>query len=112
MDRYDKGQYLGIFRIPNLPTLNLPASIGRLAACVGLLVSGFLSEQLGRRRILIAGSGLQILTCCLFYFAASFLTLTLMVAAALLVTVLVMIPSYALLSEVSQFLYNSPFRHL
>ena len=68
---------------------------------MGLLVSGFLSEQLGRRRILIAGSCLQILTCCLFYFASSFLTLTLMVAAALLVTVLVMIPSYALLSEVS-----------
>ena len=88
-------------RLANLSPLNLPASIGRLAACVGLLVSGFLSEQLGRRRILIAGSGLQILTCCLFYFAASFLTLTLMVAAALLVTVLVMIPSYALLSEVS-----------
>ena len=68
---------------------------------MGLLVSGFLSEQLGRRRILIAGSCLQILTCSLFYFASSFLTLTLMVAAALLVTVLVMIPSYALLSEVS-----------
>ena len=69
-------------------------------------MSGFLSEQLGRRRILIAGSCLQILTCCLFYFSSSFLTLTLMVAAALLVTVLVMIPSYALLSEVSLF-YNS-----
>ena len=91
---------------PNLSTLNLAASIGRLAACVGLLVSGFLSEQLGRRRILIAGSCLQILTCGLFYFASTFLTLTLMVAAALLVNVLVMIPSYALLSEVSLF-YNS-----
>ena len=80
-------------------------SIRKLAAILGLFLSSFLSDKFGRRKILIVGSLLQILTCCLFYFAASFLTLTLMVAAALLVTVLVMIPSYALLSEVS--LYQS-----
>ena len=52
------------------------------------------------------GSLLQILTCCLFYFCNSFLTLTLMVAASIISCFMVFIPSYSFLSEVSK-LVNS-----
>ena len=51
---------------------------------------------------MIVGSLLQILTCCLFYFCNSFPTLTLMVAASMLSCFMVIVPSYSLLSEVSQ----------
>ena len=50
----------------------------------------------------MVGSLLQILTCCLFYFCNSFPTLTLMVAASMLSCFMVIVPSYSLLSEVSQ----------
>ena len=48
------------------------------------------------------GSLLQILTCCLFYFCNSFPTLTLMVSASMISCVMVVVPSFSLLSEVSQ----------
>ena len=48
------------------------------------------------------GSLLQILTCCLFYFCNSFPTLTLVVAASMLSGNVAIVPSYSLLSEVSQ----------
>ena len=48
------------------------------------------------------GSVLQILTSCLFYFCNSFPSLTLMVAASMLSCFMVIVPSYSLLSEVSQ----------
>ena len=50
----------------------------------------------------MVGSLLQILTCCLFYFCNSFPTLTLTVAASMLSCFMVIVPSYSLLSEVSQ----------
>ena len=68
---------------------------------LGLFLSSFLSDKFGRRKILIVGSLLQILTCCLFYFCNSFPTLTLMVAASMISCVMVIVPSYSLLSEVS-----------
>ena len=77
-------------------------SIRKLAAILGLFLSSFLSDKFGRRKILIVGSLLQILTCCLFYFCNSFPTLTLMVAASMLSCFMVIVPSYSLLSEVSQ----------
>ena len=48
------------------------------------------------------GSLLQILTCCLFYFCNSFPTLTLVVAASMLSGNVAIVPSYSMLSEVSQ----------
>ena len=51
---------------------------------------------------LMLGSLLQILTCCLFYFCNSFPTLTLVVAASMLSGNMAIVPSYSLLSEVSQ----------
>ena len=77
-------------------------SIRKLAVILGLFLSSFLSDMFGRRKILIVGSLLQILTCCLFYFCNSFPTLTLMVAASMLSCFMVIVPSYSLLSEVSQ----------
>ena len=77
-------------------------SIRKLAAILGLFLSSFLSDKFGRRKILMVGSLLQILTCCLFYFCNSFPTLTLMVAASMLSCFMVIVPSYSLLSEVSQ----------
>ena len=77
-------------------------SIRKLAAILGLFLSSFLSDKFGRRKILIVGSLLQILTSCLFYFCNSFPTLTLMVAASMLSCFMVIVPSYSLLSEVSQ----------
>ena len=77
-------------------------SIRKLAAILGLFLSSFLSDKFGRRKILIVGSLLQILTCCLLYFCNSFPTLTLMVAASMLSCFMVIVPSYSLLSEVSQ----------
>ena len=68
---------------------------------LGLFLSSYLSDKFGRRKILIVGSLLQILTCCLFYFCNSFPTLTLMVAASMISCVMVIVPSYSLLSEVS-----------
>ena len=50
----------------------------------------------------MVGSLLQILTCCLFYFCNSFPTLTLVVAASMLSGNMAIVPSYSLLSEVSQ----------
>ena len=77
-------------------------SIRKLAAILGLFLSSFLSDKFGRRKILMVGSLLQILTSCLFYFCNSFPSLTLMVAASMLSCFLVIVPSYSLLSEVSQ----------
>ena len=77
-------------------------SIRKLAAILGLFLSSFLSDKFGRRKMLMVGSLLQILTCCLFYFCNSFPTLTLMVAASMLSCFMVIVPSYSLLSEVSQ----------
>ena len=69
---------------------------------LGLFLSSYLSDKFGRRKILIVGSLLQILTCCLFYFCNSFPTLTLMVSASMISCVMVVVPSFSLLSEVSQ----------
>ena len=77
-------------------------SIRKLAAILGLFLSSFLSDKFGRKIILIIGSLLQILTCCLFYFCNSFPTLTLVVAASMLSGNMAIVPSYSLLSEVSQ----------
>ena len=77
-------------------------SIRELAVIIGLFLSSYLSDTFGRRRILIVGSVLQILTSCLFYFCNSFPTLALMVAASILCSYLVIIPSYSMLSEVTQ----------
>ena len=77
-------------------------SIRKLAAILGLFLSSFLSDRIGRKNVLILGSLLQILTSCLFYFCNSFLTLTLMVAASRPSCLMVKIPSYLMLSEVSK----------
>ena len=77
-------------------------SIRKLAAILGLFLSSFLSDRIGRKKVLIVGSLLQILTSCLFYFCNSFLTLTLMVAASRPSCLMVKIPSYLMLSEVSK----------
>ena len=69
---------------------------------LGLFLSSYLSDKFGRRKILIVGSLLQILTFCLFYFCNSFPTLTLVVAASMLSGNVAIVPSYSLLSEVSQ----------
>ena len=69
---------------------------------LGLFLSSYLSDKFGRRKILIVGSLLQILTCCLFYFCNSFPTLTLMVSASMISCIMVVVPSFSLLSEVSQ----------
>ena len=77
-------------------------SIRELAVIIGLFLSSYLSDTFGRRLILIVGSVLQILTSCLFYFCNSFPTLTLVVAASMLSGNMAIVPSYSLLSEVSQ----------
>ena len=87
-------------------------SIPRLAFIVGLFLSSFLSDKFGRRKILIVGSLLQILTCCLFYFCNSFPTLTLVVAASMLSGNMAIVPSYSLLSEVSQTPVHLPIMKL
>ena len=73
-------------------------SVRNLADIIGLFLSSFLSDRIGRKK----GSLLQILTSCLFYLCNSFLTLTLMVAASRPSCLMVKIPSYLMLSEVSK----------
>ena len=70
------------------------------AAILGLFLPGYLSEKFGRRKMLVVGSILQILTCCLFYFCNSFHTLNLISALTIMTCYIVMIPGYSLLSEV------------
>ena len=77
-------------------------SVRNLADIIGLFMSSFLSDKIGRKKTLILGSVLQILTSCLFYFCNSFLTLTLMVAASRPSCLMGKIPSYLMLSEVSK----------
>ena len=77
-------------------------SVRNLADIIGLFMSSFLSDKIGRKKTLMLGSLLQILTSCLFYLCNSFLTLTLMVAASRPSCLMVKIPSYLMLSEVSK----------
>ena len=91
-------EYLFLIRI--YLTHSLLDGIGYLADIVGLFVTGYLSEKLGRKRMLILGSILQIITCCLIYFCNSFLTITSVFSMFTLTSYLVMEPSYSLLSEV------------
>ena len=100
-------------------------SIRRLTAALGLFLAGAVAERLGSRTILIAGSVLQvrtlssvqcsdgakttspqILAACSIHFCSSFPGLTVTVGMFSLTCLVVMVPSYSLLSEICLIRYR------
>ena len=104
----------------------MTVSIRRLTAVLGLFLAGAVAERLGSRTILIAGSVLQvattlhtlqcsdgakttspqILAACSIHFCSSFPGLTVTVGMFSLTCLLVMVPSYSLLSEICLIRYR------
>ena len=64
----------------------------------GLFLSGFLSEKIGRKKTLIIAAVLQIVSASSVYFCDCFETLVVVVGLSNLITCMVQVPSYSLLS--------------
>ena len=75
-------------------------SINQPARVIGFFISSYLSERVGRKKSLILASVLQVTSAVSVYFCQSFLSLTLALSVSGLTLCMVMIPSYALLSEI------------
>ena len=82
-------------------------SINQPARVIGLFISGYLSEKMGRKRCLILGSIVQIISAISVYFCTSYESLMMTVALTGLSVCMVTIPSYALLSEICLIRYRS-----
>ena len=82
-------------------------SINQPARVIGLFVSGYLSEKVGRKRCLILGSIVQIISAVAVYFCNSYESLMLTVALTGFSVCMITIPSYALLSEICLIRFRS-----
>ena len=78
----------------NAVTINQPARV------MGLMLSSFLAERFGRKRCLIVGAVSQIVSATSIYFCSSYLSLMIALSVNGLCVVTVMVPSYALLTEI------------
>ena len=74
---------------------------------LGLFISGYFSEKIGRKRCLILGSIVQIISACSVYFCTSYASLMMTVALTGFSVCMVTIPSYALLSEICLIRFRS-----
>ena len=74
---------------------------------LGLFISSFLSERLGRRMSLILGSVLHVVTGVAVYFCHSFVSLTIAISVSAVSLQMVTVPSYALLSEICLIRYRN-----
>ena len=75
-------------------------SLNQPAAICGLLLSGFVSEKIGRRKSLMMFNFAQILVSFLVFSSHTFLTLLASLISSGIFNYTVMIPSFALLSEI------------
>ena len=73
-------------------------SISQPTRVFGLFLSGFLSEKIGRKKTLIIAAVLQIVSASSVYFCDCFETLVVVVGLSNLITCMVQVPSYSLLS--------------
>ena len=67
----------------------------------GLILSGFISERLGRKKCLILVSVLQILTSVAIHFSTSYLTLLVALTFSGGLNSMVLTPSFSFLSEIA-----------
>ena len=85
---------LSYVSILSLVSLNQPAAI------CGLVIAGFVSEKIGRRRSLMLFNFSQILVSFLVFSSHSYLALLASLLSSGILNYTVMIPSFALLSEI------------
>ena len=91
---------------PFLVTLNQPARV------LGLFLSGAISDKIGRKRSLIVVSVFQITSSLTMYFVNSYTTLMVNLCVSGIAMSMVMIPSYALLSEICLIRFRSSLASL
>jgi len=89
------GILLDIFQVSWLLTLSQPTRM------VGTFVTGYLNERIGRKKSLILCSVCQILGCIFIFLSTSYLSLLLSLSLMGMSTGMALLPSYALLSEMS-----------
>jgi len=89
------GILLDIYQISWLLTLSQPSRM------VGTFITGYLAERIGRKKSLILCSFCQILGCLFIFLSNSFPSLMIALCLTGLTTGMALIPSYALLSELS-----------
>ena len=86
---------LHIYRVYFAVSLNQPSKM------FGLILSGFISEKLGRKKCLILVSFLQILTSVAIHFSNSYMTLLVALTFSGGLNSMVLNPSFSFLSEIS-----------
>ena len=89
-----------------LVTLNQPARV------LGFFLSGAISDKIGRKRSLIVVSVFQIISSLTMYFVNSYTTLMVNLCVSGIAMSMVMIPSYALLSEICLIRFRSSLASL
>jgi len=89
------GILLDIFQVSWLLTLSQPSRM------VGTFITGYLAERIGRKRSLILCSLCQAVGCVFIFLSNSYTSLLLSVSLTGLTTGMALLPSYAILSEMS-----------